>query len=102
MSNLERQTPERQTHTNFPQRMRNMQVKETTAARGAELPSTCKKRSEGGDIVVANIERQKPDRQALTIFPNRLRSARGKITYLVGVEPVAVPPFWVGGSTCVG
>ena len=80
VSNIERQKPDRQINTIFPNRMRNMQVKETTAARGAELPSTNKKRSKGRDIVVANIERQKPDRQALTIFPNRQRSASGKVT----------------------
>ena len=102
VSNIERQTPDRQTHTFFPHRTRNMQVKETYLARVAELPKACMKRRKGGQLVVANSERQKPDRQTHTFFPNRLRSARDKVTYFVGVEPVAVPPSWDGGSICVG
>ena len=60
------------------------------------------KRRKDGELAVANIEQQKPDRQTHTIFPHRMRTTRVKFTYVDGVEPVAVPPTWVGGSTCVG
>ena len=96
MSNIERQTPNHQTHTFFPQRTCKMQVNKRLA-RSAEPPKACK----GEDIVVSNFERQMPDRQTQTI-PNRLRNASGRIIYLDGVEPEAVPPSCVGGSTCVG
>ena len=57
------------------------------------------KRRKDEEFAVSNIERQKPDRQTRTIFPHRMRNTRVKFTYEVGVEPVAVPPIWVGGST---
>ena len=57
------------------------------------------KRRKDGELAVANIEHQKPDRQTHTTFPHRMRNTRVKFTYEVGVEPVGVPPIWVGGST---
>ena len=96
MINIERQTPNRQTNTFFFQQTRRLPANQKLA-RSAKLPSAGK----DVEIMVPNIERQLPDRQTHKI-PNRLREAGDKITYMLGVEPVAAPPTWVGGSTCVG
>ena len=90
MINIERQTP------NLFQQTRRLPANQRLA-RSAKLPSAGK----DVEIMVLNIERQLPDRQTHKI-PNRLRRAGDKITYMLGVEPVAAPPTWVGGSTCVG
>ena len=96
MTNIERQTPNRQTYTFFPQQTRRLPANQRLA-RSAKPPTAGK----GVEIVVPNIERQMPDRQTHKI-PNLLRRAGDKLTYMLGVEPVAAPPTCVGGSTCVG
>ena len=125
VTNIEQQTPDRQTHTFVHQRKRKPTRMKRRAKRESAMtnlkrrlperqthtkriaynktwgqkPTRMKRRAKGGHEV-ANMEQQTPDRQTHTFFPHRKRFTRatGSI-YEVGVEPVAVAPSWVGEST---